>query len=256
MIAWFAAKSRRTDGMQKGCGPAAPFRKFCEGLLGLATGGAGAVALIMLVVHETRFPEPILDLRILSIAQFDLLPMAFGTVAQSADALSRLLEEYRDALTAQLQRVAGAVEMGLRLNLDVTDPIAYLVERTPELRAARDRLFHRHKQPSHDERIRLGQLCDEALRRYRETQTTQMMALLGPSCVGIAALAVREENEVSSLAVLVQRDAIDRFETAVNVAAAQLADELAVTISGPWPPYNFVRLNLHESLGEYHAADR
>ena len=48
MIAWFAAKSRRTDGMQKGCGPAAPFRKFCEGLLGLATGGAGAVALIML----------------------------------------------------------------------------------------------------------------------------------------------------------------------------------------------------------------
>jgi hypothetical protein len=48
LIAWFAAKSRRTDGMQKGCGPAAPFRKFCEGLLGLATGGAGAVALIML----------------------------------------------------------------------------------------------------------------------------------------------------------------------------------------------------------------
>jgi hypothetical protein len=189
-------------------------------------------------------------------AQFDLLPMAFGTVAQSADALSRFLEEYRDALTAQLQVVAGTVEMGLRLNLDVTDPIAYLVERTPELRAARDRLFHRHKQPSHDERIRLGQLCDEALRRYRETQTTQMMALLGPSCVGIAALAVREEKEVSSLAVLVQRDAIDRFETAVNVAAAQLADELAVTISGPWPPYNFVRLNLHESLGEYHAADR
>jgi DHA2 family multidrug resistance protein len=34
-----------------------------------------AVALIMLVVHETRFPEPILDLRILSIAQFDLSVM-------------------------------------------------------------------------------------------------------------------------------------------------------------------------------------
>jgi hypothetical protein len=188
-------------------------------------------------------------LRALS-AQFDLLPMAFGTVAQSADALSRFLEEYRDALTAQLERVAGTVEMSLRLNLDVTDAIAYLVERTPELKAARDRLFHRRKPPSHDERIRLGQLCDEALNRYRETQTTQLMALLGPSCVEIASLPVRAEKEVASLAVLVRRDVIDRFASVVDVAAAQLADELAVTIGGPWPPHNFVRLNFHGSLEE------
>jgi Gas vesicle synthesis protein GvpL/GvpF len=188
-------------------------------------------------------------LRVLN-EHFDLLPVAFGTVAQSADALSRFLEEHRDELTAQLQRVTGAVEMSLRLNLDVPDAIAYLVERTPELKAARDRLFHRRKPPSHDERIRLGQLCDEALGRYRETQTTQLTALLGPSCVEIAPLPVRAEKEVASLAVLVRRDAIDRFESAVDVAAAQLADELAVTIGGPWPPHNFVRLNFRESLEE------
>jgi hypothetical protein len=182
-------------------------------------------------------------LRVLN-AQFDLLPMAFGTIAQSADALSSFLEEYRDGLTTQLERVAGSVEMSLRLSLDVTDAIAYLVERTPELKAARDHLFHRRKPPSHDEKIQLGQLCDAALRRYRETQTTQVMALLGPSCAEITALPVREEKEVASLAVLVRRDAIDRFGSAVDGAAAQLADELAVTIGGPWPPHNFVRLNL------------
>src|ERR1700674_220654 len=41
LIAWFAAKSRRTDGMRKGCRPAAPFGNVCEALLGLATGGRG-----------------------------------------------------------------------------------------------------------------------------------------------------------------------------------------------------------------------
>jgi hypothetical protein len=38
LIAWFTAKSRRTDGIRKGCRPPAPFGKFCEALLGLATG--------------------------------------------------------------------------------------------------------------------------------------------------------------------------------------------------------------------------
>ena len=95
--------------------------------------------------------------------QLDLLPVAFGTVAQSEDALRRFLDEHRDPLMAQLQRVAGRVEMSLQLSLEVPDPIAHVVALTPALQAARDRLFHHGRHPTHDERIRLGQLCEEAL---------------------------------------------------------------------------------------------
>src|SRR5579864_7187777 len=90
--------------------------------------------------------------------QFDLLPMAFGTIAQSAEELTRFLDEYSEMLTTRLQHVAGTVEMSVRLGLDVPDAIAYLVQSSPELQAARDRLFGRHRPPSHDERMRLGQL--------------------------------------------------------------------------------------------------
>jgi len=176
--------------------------------------------------------------------QFDLLPMAFGTVAQSAGALSRFLDEYCEMLTARLQHIAGTVEMSVRLSLDVPDAIAYLVQCTPELKVARDRLFGRRRPPSHGERIRLGQLCDEALRRYRDVQTAQMLASLGPSCAEIRTLPVGLEKQVANLAMLVPRDAVERFEAAVNDLAAQLPDEFSFTMGGPWPPHNFVQLEL------------
>jgi hypothetical protein len=176
--------------------------------------------------------------------EFDLLPMAFGTLAQSAGALSGFLDEYAEMLTARLHDVAGTVEMSVRLSLDVPDAIAYLVQCTPELKSARDRLFGRHRTPSHGERIRLGQLCDEALRRYRDAQTAQMLTLLGPSCAEIRTLPVGLEKQIANLAMLVPRDAVARFEAAVNDLAAGLPDEFSFTMGGPWPPHNFVQLEL------------
>jgi len=173
---------------------------------------------------------------------FDLLPMAFGTVAQSADELSRFLDEHGEVLAAQLQHIAGTVEMSVRLSLDVPDAIAYLVQATPELKGARDRLFGRRRPPSHDERLRLGLLFDEALRAYREAQTARILTVLAASCAEIRTLPVGPEKEIAHLAVLVPRDGAECFEAAVNDLAAQLPDELAFTIGGPWPPHNFVHL--------------
>ena len=176
--------------------------------------------------------------------ELDLLPMAFGTVAQSAGALSDFLDEYAEMLNARLHDIAGTVEMSVRLSLDVPDAIAYLVQCTPELKIARDRLFGRHRLPSHGERIRLGQLCDEALRRYRDAQTAQVLTLLGPTCAEIRTLPVGLEKQIANLAMLGPRDAVERFEAAVNDLAAQLPNEFAFTMGGPWPPHNFVQLEL------------
>lgn len=176
--------------------------------------------------------------------QLDLLPVAFGTIAQSPDALRLFLDEHGDILSAQLDRVAGKAEMDLRLSLDRPDPIAFLVDATPALKAARDRAFARPGGPSYTERIRLGQLCDDTLRRYREAQTATVMAMLAPVCAEIAPLPTGAEKEIAHLAMLVPRDGVAHFESAVDEAAARLPDFLAVTLGGPFPPHNFVQLEL------------
>jgi gas vesicle protein GvpL/GvpF len=178
------------------------------------------------------------------IGRFDLLPTAFGTVAGSPDALCRFLAEHCEPLAEQLGRVAGKIEMTLRLSLDAADPIGHLVALTPALQTARDRLFHRGRSPSRDERIRLGRLCDEALRRYREAQSARVMSALAPLCSEIATLPLLGERDIAKLAMLVARNRVGDFEHAVGGAALLLPEDLAVTIGGPWPPHDFVQLAL------------
>jgi hypothetical protein len=176
-------------------------------------------------------------------AEFDLLPMAFGTISNSQDDLRLFLDDHHDLLTMQLQRVSGAIEMSLRLSFDVQDPIAYLVERTPVLLAARQQTFHGRRPPTNDNKIRLGQMVDEALRQYREARTAQVVDAISASCAEIIALPVRGEKEIANLATLVSRSGIDQFEAAVQASAAQIEEDIAFNIGGPWPPHNFVQFD-------------
>jgi hypothetical protein len=174
-------------------------------------------------------------------SRFDVLPMAFGTVTKTEADLQLFLDEHREVLTAQLERIAGAIEMSLRLNFNVADPIAYLVDRTPALQAARKRTFNGRRPPSYDDKIRLGQLCDDALQRYREEFTARVLAIVRDSCAEVMTLPVRTEKEIANLAALVPRSGLTQFEAAVNQSASQIDDDIAFNISGPWPPHNFVQ---------------
>jgi hypothetical protein len=176
-------------------------------------------------------------------AKFDVAPMAFGTITESKDEVRRFLIDHRETLDAQLRRVAGAYEMSLRLSLEAADPIAYLVERTPELRAARERVFHGRRAPSNDAKIRLGQMFEDALQRYRDAHTRQVVAALETCCAEVVALPVRGEREIANLAALAPRSGLDAFEAAVDAAAAQIDEDIAFNLGGPWPPYNFVQFD-------------
>ncbi|WP_316166181.1 MULTISPECIES: GvpL/GvpF family gas vesicle protein [unclassified Bradyrhizobium] len=176
-------------------------------------------------------------------ARFDVLPMAFGTITKSEAALRSFLDQHCDSLSTQLQRISGAVEMGLRLTLQVDDPVAWLVAQTPALQVARDRTFRGGRPPSHDAKVRLGQMVDEALGQYREDRTNRVLAALASSCAEVIALPVRGDREIANLAALVPRAAIDKFEETVQASAAQIDDDIVVSVGGPWPPHNFVRLD-------------
>lgn len=176
-------------------------------------------------------------------AKFDLLPMTFGTVTESEEDLRRFLIDNCAKLLSQLERVSGSVEMALRLSLDVPDPVAYLVARTPALKAARDRTFRPRHKPSHDDKIRLGQQFDQAFAYYRETLTAQVLATIGDSCLESIELPIRDEKQIANLAILVPRAGLETFGAAISTAAAQIDDDVVFNLSGPWPPHNFVEIN-------------
>lgn len=175
-----------------------------------------------------------------------LLPMSFGIIAESPKAVQEILTRNHDTLARQLQRVAGKVEMGLRVSLDVPNIFEYFVNTHPELRTARDRFLGPNRNPSQDDKIELGRMFDLLLQEDRETYADRVAEILSPCCVEIKRNKCRNESEVMSLACLVGREAGDQaaFEAGVFAAAKLFDNNFAFDYNGPWAPHNFVELDL------------
>jgi len=170
--------------------------------------------------------------------------MSFGIIAEGSKAVQEILTRNHDTLARQLQRVAGKVEMGLRVSLDVPNIFEYFVNTHPGLRAARDRFLGPNRNPSQNDKIELGRMFDRLLQEDRETYTDRVAEILSPCCVEIKRNKCRNEGEVMNLACLVPRDGQDRFEAGVFAAAKLFDNNFAFDYNGPWAPHNFVELNL------------
>jgi hypothetical protein len=173
-----------------------------------------------------------------------VLPICFGTIASGPQEIHRMLTRNRAVLARQLKRVAGKVEMGLRAVWEVTNIFDYFVTIKPELRAARDRVFGRHGQPSQDEQIELGRVFERLLAEERAGHTRTVAEALAGCCAEIKELAPRDEREVMNLACLIDRDRQPQFEASVFDAASHFDNNFAFDYSGPWAPHSFAEMDI------------
>ena len=172
--------------------------------------------------------------------QTTVLPVAFGTIADSPKALLGILKENSDAFVEQLDRVRGKVEMGLRVTWDVPNIFEYFVNRHPELAELRDTVLGKQRGPTQEDKIELGRLFDRLLAQDRERHTEAVTEVLAPRCADIKENQPREEREVMHLACLVERNAKKGFEDGVFEAAKRFDNSFAFDFNGPWAPHHFV----------------
>lgn len=178
------------------------------------------------------------------LADTTILPVAFGTIADSRQALREILKENSDVFVEQLDRVRGKVEMGLRVTWDVPNIFQYIVNCHPELAALRDSVMGKQRGPSREDKIELGRRFDHLLIQERERHTEAVLEALARHCVDIRQNQPREEREVMHLACLVDRDAQKNFEDGVYEAAKLFDNHFVFDFNGPWAPHRFVQVAL------------
>jgi hypothetical protein len=180
--------------------------------------------------------------RLMKLGAF--LPMAFGTIAENEEVIQRILQFHEEMLVEQLQRVEGKVEMGLKVSWNAPNIFEHFIHVNAELREARDKLFRPGYEPGAEEKINLGRLFERMLTRERAHHTRSVAAALRGWCSEIKENKLREEREVMNLVCLVAKTAQAEFEEAVLRTAGQFDDSYTFDISGPFPPHNFVDLDL------------
>jgi hypothetical protein len=178
------------------------------------------------------------------LAETTPLPASFGTIADGCEGIHTILSENQAAFHGQLQRLAGTVEMGLKMFWDVPNIFTYFVSTHSELGALRDRVFRGGRDPSVDEKIELGALFERLLREDRARHGEKVVAMLQGCCREVRENDARSEREVMNLACLVGRRSQQQFEEGVFEAAKLFDQNYALDFSGPWPPHSFAQVEV------------
>ncbi|MBI2570694.1 MAG: GvpL/GvpF family gas vesicle protein [Candidatus Schekmanbacteria bacterium] len=179
-----------------------------------------------------------------ALACGSVVPCRFATLFSGEAALRQALEHCGAALTAAFARLDGRVEWAVRAFLDArptppppSPPGGPSGDAGNAARRGRTYL--------------LGKVADRQAQRSAAAQATvraeAIVAAVADAADEVVALPVRAlpgetpGKPFLNLACLVRRDRQEAFSAAMtHQAAAESAHGVALTVTGPWPPFTFV----------------
>ena len=175
------------------------------------------------------------------MAEFDLLPVRFGTVAPDVRAVERLLLEARyDEFTHLLGQMANRIELGLKAFWYEDAVFEEIVTENDAIRRLRDALDGRSPDETYYERIRLGEAVEKALADKRAHDEEAILSRLRPHVLKTRTNKTISDRMVLNAAFLVDADREPEVDAAVRALDAELGERLMFKYVGPVPPYNFV----------------
>lgn len=160
-----------------------------------------------------------------------VVPMRFGTVFPSGAALvADLLEPRHDALVGLLERFGGLAELTVRAFFIEQAVLAEIVREDREVARLRGGA----------DRLRLGEAVAAALASKREGEANRIVSRLVPHARDVVVEERQAELEILRAAFLVERDAIEKFDSTMNSIARERDGVVRFKYTGPLPPHHFV----------------
>lgn len=183
------------------------------------------------------------------LAAGPVLPIRFGTIVEG-DAIAPLLERHQEMLRSELDRLDGHTEWGVKLFVD-TAALGRAAEHSSEaLRALDEEIATSAQGKAYLLKRRREAGLAEAIEQHVCAMVEQVRSRLAQLASDTADLPLPPvlpagKEMLANLSFLVPNARTDEFTTAADRVAHELS--LQFELSGPWPPYSFVRLNLDGS---------
>ncbi|MDR3637643.1 MAG: GvpL/GvpF family gas vesicle protein [Isosphaeraceae bacterium] len=176
------------------------------------------------------------------MARSPVLPVRFGTIFSSREALGERTAGRRDEIAAFLGRVTDREEWGLKAYLERALAADWLLGHDPELSRRWQQLSATPGARYFQEKS-LRQLAQDRARSWGREQAEAIVAAVSDcseSIVRCPATASAAGDALLHLALLLPGPDVAGFLDRVESLAAPLRERgLSVKASGPWPPYHF-----------------
>lgn len=222
-------------------GLAGGLRVISEGSAGAVTGDAPDCdlnhlpreqALNFLVQHQQVLDDV--------MAQTTVLPVKFGALAPSEDAVRGMLQQGKDLLAAELAEFNGHLQMEVAVLWRLDQVFA-------EIATERDivDLREQAKASGGDEcAARLERAVRSALERRRAALADEVCGVLGTVATGMATTPPKDDQTAANVALLLNRTDMGSLEGMLNRLHAEMAGEVKFRATGPLPPASFATVEI------------
>lgn len=181
--------------------------------------------------------------RLLDAAVVDaaVLPVRFGAVLESRDAVAQeLLEANEEAFAQALQALTGRVQYVVRARYVEEALMRAVLEENPTAAQLAEALRDKPEESTRDIRIQLGEIVNDAVAAKRNVDTEKVVEALEPLSEATSVRPLTHELDVANVALLVKASRVGELDGALDRLATDWEERAKVRLLGPMAPYDFV----------------
>jgi hypothetical protein len=181
-----------------------------------------------------------------------LLPVKFGTVLPDEARVRMLLEQGQAIFQAALDKYAGLKQMEVVVLWDLQQVFEEIGEEGPIARLKAE-VASRPSQDARAERILVGQMVQEALRRRLTALRERLLPALREVGLDMVSNATMHDSIVANMALLVDEPGRAALEQRLEELDAEFGGRLTLRCVGPLPPYSFA--TVEAQVPSFEAVD-
>ncbi|MFY9457895.1 MAG: GvpL/GvpF family gas vesicle protein [Candidatus Spechtbacterales bacterium] len=183
-------------------------------------------------VHQ-RVQEALLN-------EYDVVPMAFGMIAQSEEDVIEILEKCYLQFKATLLGISGKVEFALQVFWDKERVLNEIFHANPDIQKWKG--------------ARLGKALYERAESKKIEYFKNVSAILKNALHDVRENKLTDEKMIANLSLLIGKSQESELDAKMAQLGATYEGQLRFKYIGPMPPYSFTSVNF--KIGNFELIDR
>ena len=199
-----------------------------------------------IMIYEARRVNMITHEKVLEevMKQFTVLPVRFSTISEHCDdsGILKIIEKDYKKFDDLLTKMEGKKELGLKVLAQETAIYESIVEKYNEISSLRAKLINMPIDKTHYQRMKIGEMVAEALKKETENYKNIILEVLKPFTDDIKINDNYGEMMILNAAFLIKNISEPSFDKAVIDLDEKYGHFMTFKYVGTLPPYNFVNL--------------
>lgn len=221
--------------------------KRADRVYGVSYNGITAiVSASPIIIYEARRINIITHEKILEemMKQFTVLPVRFSTISEHNDdeGILKILEKDYQKFDEMLTKMEGKKELGLKVLAQESAIYGSILEKYDDIRNLRGKLMNLPVDKTHYQRVKIGEMVAEALKKETENYKNAILNALSPLSEDVKVNDNYGEMMILNAAFLIKNTTEPAFDKVVNDLSEQYGQFMTFKYVGTLPLYNFVNL--------------